>query len=549
MKLNYKKTMFVGLAFFLISLFWQAYDSIIPKILTDKFGMSQFWSGAIMAIDNILALFLLPLFGTLSDKTKTKRGRRTPFILVGTIVAATALVGLSCVDSAQLKSLEPITAVVDRADEGYEEAMGVLYDAEADTLSEAFTREEFVGKWESIKTEVGYVELGESGDNNNELVGKGESINAETEGSDNKELKKLADEKYAFFETEYINPARQAYAADVVSMAPSVLVIFICILLVVLVSMATFRSPAVALMPDVTVKPLRSKANAIINLMGTFGGIIVLVLGMVFGTGKPHNALMNYIPFLAVVAGIMLVALVVFLFTVNEPKLVRQMEEDTVKYGISDAEEEEKKSTGGKLSKPQLRSLFFILASVILWYMGYNAVTSKYSVYAGNVLQLDYNMTLIIAQAAAVVAYVPAGIVASKIGRRKTILAGIVFLAVAFFGASFLAAPCNIWVVNALFILAGIGWATINVNSYPMVVELSSSGDVGKYTGFYYTASMAAQTVTPMLSGLLLDMNMRTLFPYATIFVVLAFITMFCVRHGDGLAAEKKDKLEAFDVD
>ena len=479
-----------------------------------------------MAIDNILALFLLPLFGSLSDKTKTKRGRRTPFIIVGTIVAATALVGLSCVDSVQMKSLEPIAAVVDRADEGYEEAMGVLYDAEADTLSESFTKEEFVGKWESIKAETGY-----------------------TEGSDNKELKKLADEKYAFFETEYVNPARQGYASDVVSMAPSVLVIFICVLLVVLLAMATFRSPAVALMPDVTVKPLRSKANAIINLMGTFGGIIVLVLGMVFGTGKPVNALMNYIPFLAVVAGIMLVALVIFLIKVNEPKLVREMEEDTVKYGINDAEEEEKKSTGGKLSKPQLRSLFFILASVILWYMGYNAVTSKYSVYAGNVLQLDYNMTLIIAQAAAVCAYVPAGIVASKIGRRKTILAGIVFLAVAFCGASFLAAPCNIWVVNALFILAGIGWATINVNSYPMVVELSSSGDVGKYTGFYYTASMAAQTVTPMLSGLLLDMNMRTLFPYATVFVVLAFFTMFCVRHGDGLATEKKDKLEAFDVD
>ena len=544
MKLNYKKTMFVGLAFFLISLFWQAYDSIIPKILTDKFGMSQFWSGVIMAFDNILALFLLPLFGTLSDKTKTKRGRRTPFILVGTVIAATALIGLSCVDSMQLSKLESVTAVVDRADEGYEAAMGTLYNASGDVtvtvkenevekqvkLSEAFTKDEFVGKWESIKAEVGYVESEELDENA-------------------KALQKQADDKYATFEVEYINPARQSYAADVVSMAPSVLVIFICILLVVLLSMATFRSPAVALMPDVTVKPLRSKANAIINLMGTFGGIIVLVLGMVFGTGKPYNALMNYIPFLAVVAGIMLVALVIFLFTVNEPRLVREMEEESAKYGIVDVEENEKKSTGGKLTKPQLRSLFFILASVILWYMGYNAVTSKYSVYAGNVLQLDYNMTLIIAQAAAVVAYVPAGIVASKIGRRKTILAGIVFLAVAFFGASFLAAPCNIWVVNIFFILAGIGWATINVNSYPMVVELSSSGDVGKYTGFYYTASMSAQTLTPMLSGLLLDINMRTLFPYATVFVVIAFFTMFFVRHGDGLAEQKKDKLEAFDVD
>ncbi len=531
LKLNYKKTIFVGLAFFLISLFWQAYDSIIPKMLIDKFGMSQFWSGVIMAFDNILALFMLPLFGTLSDKTKTKRGRRTPFIIVGTIIAATALIGLACVDNVQLKNIDTISAVVDREDKGYSEAMEILYDADLEysvegertKLSDNFTKEEFVGKWESIKAGVDY---------------------------SSKEGKKLAEDEYSSFEVDYITPARKAYAAECTSAAPSILVVFISVLLVVLIAMATFRSPAVALMPDVTPKPLRSKANAVINLMGTFGGIIVLVLGMVFGTGKPVNALMNYMPFFALVGGIMLVALVIFLIKVNEPKLVREMEETSEKYGIVDVEENEKKSTGGKLSKPQLRSLFFILASVILWYMGYNAVTSKYSVYAGNVLQLDYNMTLIIAQAAAVCAYVPAGIVASKIGRRKTILAGIVFLAVAFFGASFMAAPCNVWVVNIFFILAGIGWATINVNSYPMVVELSSSGDVGKYTGFYYTASMAAQTVTPMLSGLLLDyVGMRTLFPYATVFVVLAFFTMFCVRHGDAKPMPKKDVLEALGED
>jgi MFS family permease len=175
--------------------------------------------------------------------------------------------------------------------------------------------------------------------------------------------------------------------------------------------------------------------------------------------------------------------------------------------------------------------------------MGYNAVTSKYSVYAGDVLRLDFNMTLIIAQAAAVVAYIPVGMIASKIGRKKTILAGVIMLAGAFFGASFVEAPCNVWVVNALFILAGIGWATINVNSYPMVVELSSSGDVGKYTGFYYTASMAAQTVTPMLSGYLLDkVGMRTLFPYATVFACLAFVTMLFVKHGDSKPLSGKEE-------
>ena len=129
MKLNYKRTIYVGLAFFLIMLFWQTYDAIIPKILTDKFGMPHFWSGIIMAFDNILALFMLPLFGTLSDRHKGKSGRRTPFIMFGAIIAAVALVSLSAVDNVQLSKLESISAVTDSSAEGYAEAMENLYDS------------------------------------------------------------------------------------------------------------------------------------------------------------------------------------------------------------------------------------------------------------------------------------------------------------------------------------------------------------------------------------------------------------------------------------
>ena len=279
LKLNYKRTIFVGFAFFLISLFWQAYDSIIPKILTDKFGMSQFWSGVIMAFDNIIALFLLPLFGTLSDKCKSKRGRRTPFILIGTIIAAVTIVGLSFVDAAQLKKLEPITAVTDSDSEGYKEAMGELYRSDVEfvldggeriTLSDKFTEEEFVNFADGIK--------------------------ANFEGDIDEDS-----EEYKTFVATYVTPARQAYAAKVVDATPSAVITFIAVLMVALLSMAIFRSPAVALMPDVTPKPLRSKGNAIINLMGVFGGVLVLVLGMVFGTGNPQNALMSYIVFFSVV--------------------------------------------------------------------------------------------------------------------------------------------------------------------------------------------------------------------------------------------------------
>ena len=192
-------------------------------------------------------------------------------------------------------------------------------------------------------------------------------------------------------------------------------------------------------------------------------------------------------------------------------------------------------------------SLIFILLSIALWYFGYNAVTSKYSVYATNILAKDYNTTMLLAQAAAIVAYLPAGMVASKLGRKKTIMGGVVMLSGAFACAAFMRASSPTWLMNAMFILAGIGWATINVNSFPMVVEMCSGGDIGKYTGYYYTASMAAQTLTPMVSGFMMDkLGMGVLFPYAAIFVALAFVTMFTVKHGDTKITAKKG-LEAFD--
>jgi MFS family permease len=306
-------------------------------------------------------------------------------------------------------------------------------------------------------------------------------------------------------------------------------------------------------MPDVTPKPLRSKGNAIINLMGVVGAVIILASGILFGTGNPQNSLMSYVVYFAMVAVLMIVALVVFLFTVNEPKLVKKMKEESEEMGIveeaDDAEHSDKKNEG-KLSRGEFRSLIFILLSVIFWFMGYNAITSKYSVYAGAVLQLDYNTTLILAQAAALVAFIPVGMLATKIGRKKSILIGVGFLTSAVFVGSFFDAGVNIWLVNIVFIFAGLGWAMINVNSYPMVVELASRGNVGKYTGFYYTASMSAQTLTPILSGFFLDeYGIKTLFPYAAICVGISFVTMLFVKHGDSKPLAKKPSLDALDID
>lgn len=500
MKLNNKRTLFVGFAFFLICVFWQAYDAIIPKILTDKFGMAQSLSGVVMAFDNVLALFLLPLFGGLSDKVNSRLGKRTPFILVGTVVAVALLLLLSRADAMQTERLEAVSEL-------NEAALVELYDADLTV---------------SLSDEAGKVKL--------------------SDAVSREEFLAISDYEDAGY-TRYVVPARQAYAARVRDADPSALILFVSVLFVLLVAMGTFRSPAVALMPDVTPKPLRSGANAIINLMGAVGGILVLGLGVVFGTGKSENALMPFGGYFGTVGLVMLVALVLFLLLVREKKWAAEAQ------ALSPADKPEDGQTAPRkgLSRAELRSLLLILASAVLWFMGYNAVTSKYSVYAGQVLGLDFNTTLTIASAAAIVSYIPVGAIASKIGRKKCILAGVVMLTVSFGAAAFIRQGAPIWLVNALFALAGMGWATINVNSYPMVVELSRDSDIGRYTGFYYTATMAAQTVTPILSGFLMDIRFTLLFPYAALFVAAAFITMLFVKHGDNKPTEKAG-IEAFDA-
>ena len=466
MKLNYKRTLLVGMAFFLISAFWQAYDAIIPLILTNHFGLPQTASGAVMSIDNVLAVFMLPIFGAISDKVNSKLGRRTPFILVGTIVAVVAFVALTFIDNYQLMLLNQFNFMPDASEMQNPETLAWL--------------------------------------------------------------------------------AERAWKMTVENPLP--LVGFIATLLVVLIAMATFRSPAVALMPDVTVKPLRSKANAIINLTGTAGGILVLALGIVFATSK--KLYMSYTGYVIAVVCIMLLGLIIFMLTVKEKKWAAEMEEDSVRFGIDAADTDGNAVTKSKLSHPELISLLLILASVALWYIGYNSITSKYSVYATNILGFDYNLTLIIAQAAAIVSYIPVGIISSKAGRRKTILFGVALLASAFLAGHFITADAPAAIMYPIFILAGIGWASINVNSFPMVVELARGGDVGKYTGYYYTASMAAQIVAPILSGLLYDLiGMRQVFfLFGSVFVVFSFITMFFVKHGDSKPIEKKSVLEQLDA-
>ena len=425
MKLNYKRTFLVGLAFLSISAFWQLYDNLVPLILTSTFGMGETLRGVIMAADNVLALFLLPLFGGLSDKTNTRLGRRTPYILVGTAIAVTFMLFLP--------SFEQKTNL---------------------TLF---------------------------------LVGLG----------------------------------------------------------VVLLAMGSYRSPAVALMPDLTPKPLRSKANAVINLMGALGGVFTLVMVKLL---IPKEDRPNYLPVFSSVAILMVVSVLLLLLTVRERRLseeVAAMDHDDIP-----AESTPSASARRKLPPDVKRSLIFLLASVFAWFMAYNAVTTAFSSYALEVWGLkggDFADCLMVATVAAVISYIPVGFIAGKIGRKKTILVGIVLMGSAYLFGFFFTTYNPL--ANIVFAMVGIGWAFINVNSYPMVVEMSSHGDVGHYTGLYYTFSMSAQILTPILSGFFLEyFSYKTLFPYSALFMAIAFCTMLMVHHGDVKPMRKKDLLESFDA-
>ncbi|MBR2044444.1 MAG: MFS transporter [Clostridia bacterium] len=432
MKLNYKRTVLIGLAFMSILAFWQFYDQVIPYLLEYTFNLNTFAANAIMSIDNILAIFMLPLFGAISDRTKTRLGKRTPYILFGTVIASALLI-----------------------------VLGVL--------------EEQKNFWG-----------------------------------------------------------------------------FIIVLMAILVTMAVYRTPAVAYMPDVTEKPLRSKANAIINLVGYIGGIFSTVLMMFMLKSEKNEAgesvytsNQSFLPVFIIVAAFMLISVLVMVFTVNENKLLKET-------NIQD-ETEPEENKGKKMEKPVLKSLIFILASVFLWFMAYNGVTTAFSRYCVSVLKVDLSTSsswLLTATIAAIIAFVPLGFLSSRLGRKATVLIGVAVMTVCYLAAFFIRVPTPVMYV--ILAVIGIGWAAINVNSFPMVVEMSSGADVGKYTGIYYTFSMAAQITTPLLSGLIIDnssFGYLTLFPYAVIFSALSFITMLFVKHGDSKPQTKKSLLENFDTE
>ena len=396
MKLNNKRTVLVGLAFLSICAFWQMYDNVVPLILTKTFHLNETFSGAIMAADNVLALFLLPFFGTLSDRTSSRLGKRTPYILAGTAAAVV------------------IMNILPLLDNGY---------------------------YESPST------------------GK--------------------------------------------------MVAFVILLGLLLVAMGTYRSPAVALMPDVTPKPLRSRANAIINLMGAVGGIIYLAVAAVMYPNSKVLGLehVNYQPLFLVVSVIMIVSIAVMFATIREPQLTAENQALEAKHPEWNLAQDD--GSGNEVLPTDVKwSLVFLLASIALWYIGYNGITTWFTTYVDKVMGEGLggaSTCILVAGAGAIVSYIPIGNLAHKIGRKRTIMIGVAILTLCFFSGYILTTIYSS--INAImyvmFVLVGFAWAAINVNSLPMVVEMCRGSDTGKFTGdvCFNEVSAKASYITPVPGG------------------------------------------------
>lgn len=640
LKLDYPQTFKVGFAFAIIMLFWTAYDFVVPLLLEHAYGLPSWARGIIMGLDNLLSLFMLPLFGKLSDnahgKLVKKWGRRTPFIVIGTVCAVVLMVFVPVATLKQQAKAQELTTQIESQlnddsfmqpllEEWYDNAVaGKEGSANYCDLTylgnNKITREQFVAlRYDSKMTSkkavlnmLGAITYYYDG----EVV---EDLSATSPTG--KTYQEIVDSNAAY--KKYVAAGMNNYISNEVNekctkaadgSGIKSLVVYMVILLLVLIAMATFRSPAVALMPDVTPKPLRSQANAIINLCGGIGGAIAFLIYTVVLFGQ---RLENYVIIFGSVAAGMLLLLAGFLALVNERKMVAKCQEICKEYEIDDfadgenpeaekfaeelihegdaeynldskpdgevqelvngtAKEEiapetldfakqvventKKKPVSPKewwhakndLEKGRLKSFALILASIFMWFMGYNAVSSNLSIYTTKSLNLSAGVASIISGVSmgiSAIAFIPVGYMAAKIGRRKSIMIGFAMAVVSFVLICFAVRPSGNAAIPAVlfalfYLIAGFGLIIANVNTFPMVTELSTAETVGQYTGYYYVATMSAQAITPAIGGAIMDAGgNQYLFLYSAVCIVIAIVLMLFVKHGDSKQLTKGRKL------
>ncbi len=526
MRLNYKTTFYLGLIFLAISMFWQAYDMLIPKMLIDKFGLNQFQSGIVMAIDNLVAVILLPIIGVISDKSNKKKGKRTPFIIIGTVIAAFAFMGLSYADYVQTEKIEATNIISEHYDVAFNDTDDIKLTAHWQTITSNMKDERDLALSNHLITDEAYQKWYD-----NVYLDMQNIIDSSQTELSTRDISRIQDAYYNYLSLR---------AFEVTSKDPLVFVMFSIILLIAILGMSLYRSPAVALMPDVTIKPLRTEANAVVTLMGAIGGVFAVFIIMIFGLSNQSYGL--YFSTFTTIGIFMFVALFIFLRKIDEPKLVKERIALEHELHLDTLDQYEHPTES--FTRKKRMSLYFLLATIFFLFFSYNAVMSKISDYLPKVLNLEfYDWPFMVAQALVLISIFPLGLASMILGRKKSMIYGLLMIIFSFGTIAFIGEN-QVFLSAFIVLVAGFGWVLTGINAYPMVVELSKGSNIGKYTGYYYMASMGAQIITPMLSGLLMDQSILgrlILFPYATFFAIMALITLMFVHHGDTQTLSKDD--------
>ena len=427
-RLDYRAVALASLPFMGMISFWQVFDGIVPKMLTGTFGLDNTITGAVMAIDNVFGLFLLPLFGILSDRCASKLGRRTPFILAGSLIAVVAV---------------PLIAV------------------------------------------------------------------ANGTGS---------------------------------------LPFFIGSILLTLFAICMYRTMTVAVVADITPRPLRTKADSIEKIVG-YAGTGVMLVAIAVMVPKGDNP--DYVPLFVLQAAVILVSAAIYAWRVREPKLVQKMHDDSLKMGIKESEIDvsDDPADGGRAKitdRSVLFSVVMILAATFFYYMSYNAMTTNISRYADLFFNMEggsYAIINITTIAGALLSYVPLANLSLKIGRKKVgLITGVIMVA----------CPALLWMLPGfspvfylLFLVLGVALGGVDLCVYTMLLEVVDANSVGRYSGYYYTVSMAAQVATPILSGMVMDVAPSMLFGYITIMGVFLLVAIGLAKHGDAILIDEVARRES----
>ena len=639
LKLNYPQTLKVGLGFAVCMIFWQVYNFVVPLLLEDAFGFSNTIRNLIVGIASAMCMVLLPVFGKLSDKCKSKYGRRTPFIVIGTAITIVAMILVpvsvqkQLTDSAVIKSdwgyffqVEDNTISMvynnsDLADYGIEEGekitraelLGAWFDMAKDGKYTYLTkatyndlvktcadkgidaREYFCSLYNSsvsndgvlgvigtknyYKSVVEYHEKVVSEDGNSVEYrvytiydGKANTISEydsqtgaltvidekdyTTEQSEVLASCTLDKESYDALSNEYIQYS--AYLVDAANdhTASNVqakvnwgwFAFFLIALILIILAQTVIRTPAVSLMPDVTPSPLRSPGNAMINLVGGVGGGIGFLIYTVTFLLNLNVATQYWIIF-GVLAVALALVLTLFILLVKEPKWVKECNDICKEYGLPTAEdkpeeESEKKPKENMFKKygtKKMISFLLILASIFMWFIGYYAIANNMSIYCVKILNVSAGIASIVSGASLIVAaigFIPVGMMAKRVGRRISIIFGYGLAIV-----SYILVACCVRrgsdaatvIFMVCYMVSGFGLIFANVNTLPMVLELSNPKDIGTFTGIYYIATMSAQTLGPIFGGIVMDNvgGSSGVFIFSAVAVSVAALLMAFVKHGE----------------